>query len=365
MPDHLGTPRIIIDATGNRLNVKRHDYLPFGEELYAGSAGRTQALGYGGGTGDGVRQQFTAQERDIETGLDYFLARYYSSTQGRFNSPDEFNGGAVEIFAQAASANPTFYADLSNPQTLNKYQYCLNNPLRYTDPYGHQQSDSWYDRLMNFLGLLWKSTGNSSAGLNYDEPQRTKDGGNGPLDVKATDLVSKSWMQFGAGLEVVADIEMTLFDPFGVVGGANDVMKGDYVNLGVGLAFRAGGPVLGKFFGVAADKLLSGKLLLGGTKGAREIAAAFSKQGSTLVADIVDIRNPTQQGLASLTRELYRNIMALAKDTGATHVTVNAVAVTNKKLEAKLIADGWKKVRVKIDGWGDGWGYTKTFKVKK
>jgi RHS repeat-associated protein len=71
--------------------------------------------------------------------LDYFLARYYSSTQGRFTSPDEFTGGPDElfIFADAASANPTFYADLTNPQSLNKYQYTYNNPLRYTDPDGH------------------------------------------------------------------------------------------------------------------------------------------------------------------------------------------------------------------------------------
>src|ERR1051326_7178205 len=91
--------------------------------------------------GDGVRQQFTSKERDVETGLDYFLARYYSSTQGRFTSPDEFTGGPVELFAAAVQANPTFYADLTNPQTLNKYQYCVNNPLRYTDPSGHQQQD--------------------------------------------------------------------------------------------------------------------------------------------------------------------------------------------------------------------------------
>jgi hypothetical protein len=43
----------------------------------------------------------------------------------------------VELFTAMASANPTFYADLTNPQSLNKYQYCYNNPLRYTDPDGH------------------------------------------------------------------------------------------------------------------------------------------------------------------------------------------------------------------------------------
>jgi hypothetical protein len=66
--DHLGTPRIIIDQTGALANVKRHDYLPFGEELLAGTGGRTLAQGY---TGDNIRQKFTLKERDNETGLNY------------------------------------------------------------------------------------------------------------------------------------------------------------------------------------------------------------------------------------------------------------------------------------------------------
>ena len=75
-----------MDQTGAAANVKRHDYLPFGEELFAGAGGRTAAMGYA--AGDGVRPQFTQKERDIETGLDYFNARYYSSIQGRFTGVD-------------------------------------------------------------------------------------------------------------------------------------------------------------------------------------------------------------------------------------------------------------------------------------
>lgn len=62
----------------------------------AGAGGRTAIVSYSGG--DGVRQHFTEKERDIETGLDYCGARYYSSTQGRFTSPDEFKGGARELY---------------------------------------------------------------------------------------------------------------------------------------------------------------------------------------------------------------------------------------------------------------------------
>ncbi|MGH9931723.1 MAG: RHS repeat-associated core domain-containing protein, partial [Pyrinomonadaceae bacterium] len=84
--DQLGTPRLIFDKTGSLAATKRHDYLPFGEELFATQGARTTTLGYS--ATDGVRQKFTQKERDNETGLDYFLARYYSSTQGRFTSPD-------------------------------------------------------------------------------------------------------------------------------------------------------------------------------------------------------------------------------------------------------------------------------------
>ena len=89
-----------------------------GRELYAGQGVRTLTRGFG--ANDGVRQTFTSKERDNETGLDYFLARYYLSTQGRFTSADEFNGGPVELFVETAAANPTFYADLSKPQIIRR-----------------------------------------------------------------------------------------------------------------------------------------------------------------------------------------------------------------------------------------------------
>jgi RHS repeat-associated protein len=133
--DHLGSTRVVTDSGGN---VKaRYDYLPFGEEI-GQVGGRSGTLGYG--AADNTRQKFTQKERDSESGLDYFLARYYSSVQGRFTSPDEFTGGPVELykFVDTASANPTFYSDIFEPQSLNKYHYALNNPLRYVDRDGHQ-----------------------------------------------------------------------------------------------------------------------------------------------------------------------------------------------------------------------------------
>lgn len=131
--DHLGTTRLITDQNGNA--VSRHDYLPFGEEITAGTAGRNGGLW---DAADLVNQKFTAKERDSESGLDYFGARYYGSALGRFTSPD---WSAVPVGVP--------YASLSNPQTLNLYSYVSNNPLRRRDADGHHQEcapDTWNEK---------------------------------------------------------------------------------------------------------------------------------------------------------------------------------------------------------------------------
>src|SRR5260370_31644526 len=109
----------VVDQNGNYVSgMVRHDYLPFGEELFAGTGGRTTGQGYS--ANDGVRQHFTQKERDNETGLDYFGARYYANTQGRFTSPDPSNVGSSEF----------------DPQSWNGYAYVGNTPLIATDPDG-------------------------------------------------------------------------------------------------------------------------------------------------------------------------------------------------------------------------------------
>src|SRR6185437_11637898 len=112
--DHLGSTRMVTDQNANV--VGRHDYLPFGEEIAANTGGRDSTFG----TQDFVNQKFTGQERDSETGLDFFQARYFSAALGRFNSPDPGNAAA----------------SLFNPQSWNGYSYVANNPLTLIDPTG-------------------------------------------------------------------------------------------------------------------------------------------------------------------------------------------------------------------------------------
>ena len=128
---HLRSPRHAahgVNQTGGLANMKRHDYLPFGEEIVAPTSGRSAAQGYSGG--DGVRQQFTQKERDSETGMDYFLARHYSNTMGRFTSVDPYD--PITLGASNDSRN---YFILQS-QNWNRYAYGLNNPHKYVDPDG-------------------------------------------------------------------------------------------------------------------------------------------------------------------------------------------------------------------------------------
>ena len=130
LADHLGTPRMVVDKSGRLFDdtatpsyderLVRHDYLPFGEELFVGmgnSSIRSAGMGY---VADAVRQKFTGKERDNEIGLDYFLARHFSNIQGRFTSPDA-------PFADQV---------IQDPQSWNLYNYVRNNPTNFIDPDG-------------------------------------------------------------------------------------------------------------------------------------------------------------------------------------------------------------------------------------
>jgi RHS repeat-associated protein len=103
--DHLGTARVVTDASGTILDDS--DFYPFGGERPIVSS-------------SGNSYKFTSKERDSESGLDNFGARYDSSSLGRFMSPDPYNAGAF----------------LDGPQTWNAYSYVVNNPLNAIDPNG-------------------------------------------------------------------------------------------------------------------------------------------------------------------------------------------------------------------------------------
>ena len=103
--DHLGSSHIVTNSSGAILDDS--DYYPFGgERSYSSSSGNNY--------------KFTGKERDSESGLDDFVARFYTSNYGRFLSPDESK-----------------YAKPTDPQTWNLYGYVANNPINAVDPSGH------------------------------------------------------------------------------------------------------------------------------------------------------------------------------------------------------------------------------------
>jgi RHS repeat-associated protein len=109
--DHLKTASVITDSAG--VIKSESDYYPWGGELQFTN-------------GDSNHYKFTGKERDGETGLDYFGARYYSNGLGRFVTPD-----------WAAKAATVPYADLKDPQSLNLFSYVRNRPTVMADPDGH------------------------------------------------------------------------------------------------------------------------------------------------------------------------------------------------------------------------------------
>jgi len=105
--DHLGSQRLMTDSNGAVVAGTDRTYLPFGWE-WNGPGSSTN------------HYKFTGKERDAETQNDYFGARYYNSSMGRWLSPDPV----------------TMSRDLSDPQTLNRYSYVFNRPTMLIDPDG-------------------------------------------------------------------------------------------------------------------------------------------------------------------------------------------------------------------------------------
>jgi RHS repeat-associated protein len=136
--DMLGSVRTI--TSSSKTVTECYDYLPFGRMLSSSDNGRISVGSIVNGTfqscypaapdtpdtqlTSATEQKFTGKERDAETELDYFGARYYSGAQGRFLSSD----------------NPKF-SEVSDPQSWNLYSYVGNNPIVRVDPLGH----NWFD----------------------------------------------------------------------------------------------------------------------------------------------------------------------------------------------------------------------------
>jgi len=111
--DHLGSSSLMTDQNGTLVR-QQYGYRAFGSERFS-----LNIL-------PSFTSRFTGQPYDAETGLYYFQSRYYDPELGRFIQPD------------------TIVPDPGSSQSLNRYSYVLNNPLKYIDPTGHvPQPANW------------------------------------------------------------------------------------------------------------------------------------------------------------------------------------------------------------------------------
>lgn len=103
--DPLGSPVAITDGAGNV--VWKADYEPFGESF--------NEVSLDGGN----NVMYNSKELDSDTDLLYYGARYYNANIGRFITPDKME-----------------FSDINDPQSLNRYIYVKNNPMKYRDEKG-------------------------------------------------------------------------------------------------------------------------------------------------------------------------------------------------------------------------------------
>jgi RHS repeat-associated protein len=124
-PDRLGT-RVVTDPAGNK--VTEQVTLPYGTALD------------GEGMGTATNRRFTSYDRSLVTKLDYAVNRFYNAGQGRFTQVDPIGMEAVE---------------LEDPQSLNLYTYCGNDPINHIDPDGlfFKKLFKWITRIFKWIAI--------------------------------------------------------------------------------------------------------------------------------------------------------------------------------------------------------------------
>jgi RHS repeat-associated protein len=118
-PDRLGT-RLMTNADGSFAG--RQESLPYGAMIDSSAT---------------TNRRFTTYDRSATTKLDYAVNRFYNAAQGRFTQVDPIEHEA---------------SGLADPQSLNLYAYCGNDPINHTDPDG-----LFFKKLFGAIGKIFKA----------------------------------------------------------------------------------------------------------------------------------------------------------------------------------------------------------------
>ncbi len=132
-PDRLGT-NVVTDQSNGELVTKQMG-MPFGTQQPMGAFGGDNSWQHPSKSNPS-KKRFTSYDRSDATGLDYAVNRFYSAAQGRFTQVDPIGMSA---------------ASLSDPQSLNMYSYCGNDPINHVDPDG-----LFFKKLFGWVGKAFK-----------------------------------------------------------------------------------------------------------------------------------------------------------------------------------------------------------------
>jgi RHS repeat-associated protein len=191
--DSLNTSSALSGSSGSQIEV--NVYYPFGRTQTASPQAGFQ-----------VSRRFTGQVFDAESGLYYYNARYYDPELGRFIQPD------------------TAIPDLSNPQSYNRYSYCVNDPLRFTDPTGHSFWSNFNPSLLwdseVYQGIGYAIMGNTSVHQDPNSYQSLMANNGTPL---LTGLADANGNKLGNPATAIGKIVVTApFNAAMIIGGGQE-----------------------------------------------------------------------------------------------------------------------------------------------
>lgn len=334
--DALGSVRAVSNMAGGV--EARYDYLPYGEQI-ATNLGRSGVSGYGGEAGN--KQKFTGKERDDESHLDYFGARYYSGAQGRFISVDP-----------AVNRDRT----ILEPQLWNRYAYVGNNPVKYVDPDGNERVDAILGR--DALAVL---SGSMSV-REYNDRNAARAAG-----------VAFAGAAVLGGPSAIANARLFLSNPGAALRGLWATAVGFMASPQGQEAINAVGeglsPVPLGFSPIKAAENFglrgietAGDMAMGRLANGAEIGARFSRAGGTLSVDVIAAYNANRGDAAGTLRAILSGALNAARAEGATSLELSGVAVGNARLAEVLRRQGFAIAKKTIDG-VEYMAYSKTIEV--
>lgn len=209
--DHLGSNALLTNQSGTV--VESTTYKPYGEVKTGGTLSKFQ---------------YTGQEKDQESGLNYYNSRYYDPHLQRFIQPD------------------TWLPNVYDPQQLNRYGYANNNPIKYVDPTGHfnlfsstlgfvtsfgtptdqKKLLSTFTIPTSYNSLLKGALANNYTGPNQKTITNNQSGGNSVTTSNAYQISSKSNTTVAKSLPIRGTFTLSFSSPLQNPGQANQIKFG-------------------------------------------------------------------------------------------------------------------------------------------